>query len=327
MTGARGLALIVALLVVALTAMLAVSLMRSESVWLKESTNLRVLVQAQAAIDGVLRLSAIALTADSRNQPTDALTGAWAQPLPPCSVAGGVVDAHLTDPTGRFNVNDLVVGGQPVPAAVAVFTRLLALAGLDPALAAAVVAWERPPGTAGGRLDTVYLARRHPSRAGRGPLAGVSELRLVLGFSPRRVQALRPYVTALPQVTPVNIDTAPGRVLVALAPGLTVQEGRILQSTAARAPFASPAAFIAALPAGVVPIMPIAVQTNYFMVHVTARFDDLTVRRRALLWRPAHGQPTTILWQEALWSHRHRSPTIPPPPSAGGGGPRAPDRG
>lgn len=312
MNGERGLALIVALLVVALTAVLAASLMRGESVWFKESTNIRAFAQAQAATDGALRLAAVELTRDGQQQSIDALTGAWAQPRPPFPVAGGVVHLTLIDPTGRFNLNDLVVNGQSVPSAVAVFTQLLVLVGRNPALAQAVIAWELPPGIPGSTLDATYLARRHPYRAGRGPLAGVSELRLVQGFDPRIVRALRPYVTALPRVTTINVDTAPGLVLAALAPGLTAKEGLALSATARQDPFASPSAFTAALPHGITPITPIAVQTNYFLAHITARFGGLTVRRRALLFRPARGQTTTILWQEALWPHHHRSPTIFP---------------
>lgn len=301
-----GLALIVALLVVALTAIIAASLMRGESVWFKESLNIRALSQAHAAMDGAFRLAAVEVTHEGRHDPIDSLTERWAKPLPRFPVAGGVVHAFLKDPEGRFNLNDLVVAGQSVPTAVAVFTRLLQLIGLNPALAQAVVAWEMPPGSQGAGLDAVYLGRRTPYRAGRQPLSGVSELRLVSGFNAKIVHDLRPYVTALPLVTPINVNTAPALVLAALCPGLTLKEGGTLGAEALQTPFASEAAFQAALPHGILPTYQADVQTNYFVAHVTARFGGLVARRRALLYRPARGQTTVILWQEALWEH-HRT--------------------
>ncbi|MHB8255067.1 MAG: type II secretion system minor pseudopilin GspK [Acidiferrobacter sp.] len=305
MTNERGLALIVALLVVALTAMIAAALMRGESVWFKESTNIRALAQARAAMNGAFKLAAVEVTLESRHDPIDSLTQRWAQPFPRVPVAGGVVRATLVDPAGRFNVNDLVVAGQSVPSAVAVFTRLLQLVGLNPALAQAVVAWEMPPGTAGAGLDAVYLGRRTPYRAGRQPLSGVSELRLVSGFNAKMVRDLRPYLTALPQVTAINVNTAPALVLASLCPGLTIKQAQVLGAQALQTPFTSPAAFQTALPHGVSPDYQTSVQTNYFLAHVTARFGGLVARRRALLYRPARGQTTVILWQEALWQHHH----------------------
>ncbi len=297
--------MIVALLVVALTAVIASALMRGESLWFKEASNIRALSEARAATDGAFRLAAIELTEEGRHDPIDSLTERWAQPLPRFPVAGGVVHARLLDAEGRFNVNDLVVAGQPVPAAVAMFTRLLGFVGLDPALAQAVVAWETPPGSPGGGFDAVYLGQRTPYRAGRQPLSGVSELRLVRGFNAKMVHDLRPYITALPLATPINIDTAPALVLAALCPGLTLKEAQTLGNEALQNPFASEAAFQAALPHGVVPAYQAGVQSNYFLAHVTARFGGLVARRRALLYRAARGQPTVILWQEALWDHRH----------------------
>ena len=301
----RGLALIVALLVVALTATIAADLMRGELLWFKESGNVRALAQAHAAMDGAFRLAAVEVTHQGRHDQVDDLAERWAQPLPRFPVGGGTVHAWVLDPEGRFNLNDLVVAGKEVPGAVAVFTRLLQLAGLNPSLAQAVVAWEMPPGSAGGGFDAVYLGRRTPYRAGRQPMSGVSELRLVQGFSAKIVRKLRPYLTALPLATPINVNTAPALVLAALCPGLTLKEAQTLGQEALRTPFMSEAAFQQALPQGVSPSYQADVQTHYFLVHVTARFGGIVARRRALLYRAARGQATVILWQEALWEH-HR---------------------
>ncbi|WP_298136438.1 type II secretion system minor pseudopilin GspK [Acidiferrobacter sp.] len=307
MTGERGLALIMALLVVALVAAIAGALMRGESVWLTETADIRAQAQAQAAIDGVLRVAAVLVTAQGRRDRIDDRAERWAGRWPPWPVAGGTVRARLIDPQGRFNLNDLVVAGRVVPAALAVFARLLRLAGLNPGLARAVAAWEIPPGWPGGRIDAVYGGRRTPYWAARAPLSRVSELSLVPGFSARVVRVLRPYIAALPRPTPINVDTAPSLVLCALCPGLTPEEARIVRREALRTPFASAAAFGEVLPRGVQPAYRAVTRTHYFLVRVTARFAGLVARRQGLLYRASRTQVTVIVWQEASWGH-HRIP-------------------
>jgi len=55
-----------------------------------------------------------------------------------------------------------------------------------------------------------------PYRAANLLMQSVDELRLVRGFTPEIVEKLRPWITALPQPTEINVNTASKDVLGAL---------------------------------------------------------------------------------------------------------------
>jgi type II secretory pathway component PulK len=67
----------------------------------------------------------------------------------------------------------------------------------------------------GGPEDDVYQKRDPPRRAANRPLLSLDELRLVEGFDPLLVDALRPYLTVYPYAgrTGINPNTAPPHVL------------------------------------------------------------------------------------------------------------------
>lgn len=69
-------------------------------------------------------------------------------------------------------------------------------------------------------LSSVYLKQKPPYYPGYQPMRNVSEFRLVQGVTTPIYQALLPYITALPEVTPININTASRTVLRCLGNGL-----------------------------------------------------------------------------------------------------------
>jgi general secretion pathway protein K len=88
----------------------------------------------------------------------------------------------------------------------------------------------------GGPEDDAYQKRDPPRRAANRPLLSLDELRVVEGFDPRLVDALRPYLTVYPYAgrNGINPNTAPPHVLsllffddgvdLRLAPEDTVRE-------------------------------------------------------------------------------------------------------
>jgi len=65
-----------------------------------------------------------------------------------------------------------------------------------------------------------YLNQNPPYNPGYQPMHNLSEFRLVQGVTTIIFKALLPNITALPEVTPVNINTAPYAVLMTLGNGL-----------------------------------------------------------------------------------------------------------
>jgi general secretion pathway protein K len=298
----RGLALITAVLVVAIVATVAATLALGETVWLRQAQNMADRAQAESLRQGALGYAAILLARDG-NQPnkTDHLGELWAQPLPPLPVEDGMIAFAVSDAQSRFNLNNLVGTGAPSTANIDMFRRLLDSLGLDRGLSEALRDWLDPDSiaNAGGAEDIDYLSLPQPYRAANQILTSVDELRLVKGFSATVVEKLRPYVTALPVPTPVNVNTAAEPVLAALfqnppAPSAfkALLESRVSQ------PFADPTQFSARLPgtpalaAGL-----IDVKTGYFMVTIDIRYGRLQRRTEALIERPL-GKPASVLWHQ-----------------------------
>ena len=65
-------------------------------------------------------------------------------------------------------------------------------------------------------------------RVANRPLVSVTELMLVKGFDRNAIDKLLPYVSVLPEPTPININTAPLEVLRSLARDLTTADAEAL---------------------------------------------------------------------------------------------------
>ncbi|STX51276.1 general secretion pathway protein K [Legionella busanensis] len=85
-------------------------------------------------------------------------------------------------------------------------------------LAVAIFQWLTPytPGRGNDEFITYYLKQKPPYYPSKQLFQSVSELRLVRGVTGEIYQQLSPFITTLPTVTPININTAPRKVLMAL---------------------------------------------------------------------------------------------------------------
>jgi general secretion pathway protein K len=242
----RGVALITALLVVALAVVAATAMATRLQVDVRRTANLLHGEQAYAYATAAESWAQVILRQDAAKNNVDSLDEDWASSLPPITVEGGVVSGHVTDLQGHFNVNNLVKNGSPSTPDVQYFKRLLEVLGLDPGLVAALVDWIDPdinPTFPGGAEDDVYLLLDPPYRAANHPLVDISELRLVKGFTPEVVAALLPHVTALPDRTTINVNTATPEVLQALAAGMSAQDVQTLIAARQQQPFGTIAQF------------------------------------------------------------------------------------
>lgn len=223
----RGVALVTALLVVSLATVAAVTMVTRLQVDMRRTGNLLNGEQAYAYAVAAESWAYVILRRDQKESDYDSLEEDWATALPPIAVEGGFVNGHIEDLQGRFNVNNLIDDdGEPTDAESAVnaeelayFQRLLEVLELEPALAQALLDWldadinTRFPD---GAEDEVYLLLDMPYRAANRPMVSISELRLVKGFTREVLAVLEPHITALPEETVININTATPVVLQAL---------------------------------------------------------------------------------------------------------------
>jgi general secretion pathway protein K len=217
----RGVALLVALLVVALaTVLIAALLDRGELTAARTRNNLRT-TQAEAYAQGLEAYAAHVLLQDVANGSSNDTSGdIWAVPLPPTPVPGGEITATMSDLDGRFNLNNLALPAPQDGVWMSKFQLLLGALKLDPTLAQVVHDWmSTNPSVQTG--DAYYLDQPVPYRRAKNIFLHVSELRLLKGVSGQVYAQLAPYVSALPPGTPINVNTASVPVLMTLSSATT----------------------------------------------------------------------------------------------------------
>lgn len=226
----QGVALITVMLVVALATLLAVSMMRNQNISLRYAEGLftqdQTILYTQGAEGFVQDLLLRDLDNDKRNKrEVDHPGETWAKPFPAFPVPGGSVQASLHDLQGRFNLNLLVQENAVNPAAQTTLKRMLANLDLPENLDAALIDWmdsDNEPNGVDGAEDDFYTRLPVPYRTANQPLADVSELLLVKGFTPEVVAALRPHVSALPATALINVNTANPELVRAFTENMTV---------------------------------------------------------------------------------------------------------
>jgi general secretion pathway protein K len=220
----RGVALITAIVVVAIATVLAVHIGTRAALDLRRTAGLIALDQGWHVALGAEAWAAEVLSEDLEDSETDHLAEAWAQPLPPLPVDGGEVRGALEDMQGRFNLNNLVDGTTREADEVEVqrFEHLLLAVGAQPRWARLLADWidsDQFTGIPEGAEDGNYLAQSPPYRAANRVIATTTEMMALPGMTREEFERIRPYVSALPIGTPINVCTAKAPVLVALVQG------------------------------------------------------------------------------------------------------------
>jgi general secretion pathway protein K len=300
----RGMAVITAILVVALVASAASFMAWQQQLWVRQVENLNERAQSRAVVLTALQWARSVLAQDARDNNVDHLDEGWAQTLAPLPVEGGELVGGVADQQGRFNLNSLVRGGKTSATDLAVFRKLLELLELPPDLANAVVDWIDPDAEVtypGGAEDMDYLALDLPYRAGNRALTTVDGLARLKGFDAATLERLRPFVTALPLPTPVNVNTAPAEVLAAAIADLPLDQARALVAARKGQHFKDLADFRARLPKTVTQVNEtvLSVGSRYFLVSGHARFGRAKVGYEALLERETTAWPK-LVWQKNI---------------------------
>lgn len=225
----RGTALITAMLVVALATAIAASLtwdlfldQRRAFGRIAVDHGLMYGLGAEAWAKKILRDDAQDNQVDHPGEP-------WATQITPLPIEGGQIQGRIEDLQGRFNLNNLIdAAGGTDPLAVESFRRLLVALDMDLRLADRMADWidrDIEPNFPDGAEDSAYLSREPPFRAANRPITSVSEILLVYPELGRSGYAtLRPYLTALPRGTRININTALPEVLMSTAEDLGYQQ-------------------------------------------------------------------------------------------------------
>jgi general secretion pathway protein K len=287
-----GAALIVALMTVAIATLLATRMLTMTDSAIGQVEGRAWLSQARELSRGGVDYARILLFEDGRRSAIDHRGEAWATPLPPVEAESGKISGRIDDLQGLFNLNSLIAPNKTSLArdALASYRRLLGNLGLDPALADHLTATLLPAST----TQTVAQSR---------PLSDVSALREIPAYDDATLMRLRPYVIALPEQPPINVNTAPAHVLAALFPSLGLGEAEKLVLRRTQIPFRDTADFLAALSSPVATEasnIVFGVSSQYFLVRVNAMVGRSVVRQHALLYRQTTAQWPRVVWRQYL---------------------------
>jgi len=273
----RGVALISIMLVVVVATVLAVQMTTEQNLAVSRAATLFDTDQVRQYALGGEELARQILHEDFVAQPgKDQLAEAWASNDLHYEFEEGEVSLTITDLQGRLNINGLA--GQDSGLTRIRLSSLLAHLGVDVAFVDRMADWvdHNAAKSAQGAEDFDYLGLPRPYRTAGGPMADPSELRLLLDMDDATYAAILPYVCALPDPgTTVNVNTAPPRVLQAIAPSLTDEAADALASQRdAVAGYDSVKNFLAdpMLAGSGTADSGLGVQSSYFQVSVRARY-------------------------------------------------------
>ena len=217
--GQRGVALLVAILLVALGTIIAAAVAYDNAMTARRGASTYAFDESVLIAEGAEALAAYGLRQVRQSDPTHIYPGqGWDKPLGPIEVVPGVMlEASLEDMQGRFNLNNLVKkDGTPDLTQVNAFVQLLALVGLEPKWAGYLIDWidvDIVPQNPDGAEDSVYMGQTPPYRTPNRYITSTTELLALPGFGRDRYLKIAPYVAALPYGTKINVCSAAGPVL------------------------------------------------------------------------------------------------------------------
>lgn len=327
----RGAAIVTAMLVVALAAVIVSGLFARESLAVRSVENRASLAQTRWVERAVIDWAQVILRVDDSTY--DHATDVWATPVMQTeldeTVAGGArfgdrgqafLTGAMIDAQSRFNINSLVtVAGLPSQPHLQALRKLFGLLGVSPELAASaqmrvMQAQTRSPD-----------GRQIPAQA--PPVLRMWDLRDVPGFDEAVVISLLPYVTVLPRPTRINLNTAPAEVIASMAQSITLEAAKqlvvqrqtvplrnlatalrqlgVTQSaaagTVAQGATTTAATAANANPNSIDPNMA-SINTNYFMVSGTIKYDRVESQTETLLRRDGN-RPNALV--QVVWQQRN----------------------
>ena len=224
----RGIALLTILVMVALATILAATIAKRQTNTAENTGYLMRQDQSLLYAKSTEAFFSELLIQDSDNGSSiDHLQENWAKPMPAFPVEDGFISGRLLDESGKFNLNNLLkADGSVDDSARRWFEKLLQRVGLPAELSQAVIDWQDADDETTGAMgaESNYYQGLDPSYlASNTRFHQVEELKLVRGFEGKNYDLIAPYVTALPEATKINMNTAAPLLLASIDPKLDLK--------------------------------------------------------------------------------------------------------
>ena len=300
-SGEKGAALLTAMIIVALIATLASSMLWQQYRAVQVEAAERARTQSAWILSGALDWARLILREDAKAGGADHLGEPWAVPLAEARLStflaadksntddapDAFLSGAITDQQARLNLSNLVVGNKIDADQLAALQRLCEAVGVSADVAQRI---------ANGLRDAAPPQPPDPNASGAQAAPPVADPPLLprstaqlgwFGLDPAALKTLEPFVTLLPTSgapTKVNVNTAPREVLVAAIPGLDLATAERIVQARQRTPFKAtdkvrelaPSISIAAL-------AQVDVASRFFEVRGRLRLDDIVLEQRSLV--------------------------------------------
>jgi general secretion pathway protein K len=289
----RGVALITAVLVVAIAAIIATSMMQRQNFDTQRTANIIHRDQAIAYALGAEHWAGVELSKDSELNNYDHLQEYWAYELPPLPIDGGYINAKLQDLQGRFNLNSVL---DPLQAER--FMRLCQAINVEPDFIPALQDWidrDTEPRDNGAE-DESYTFLDPPYRTANGFLADTSELLLVKGVSLQDYNILMFYVSALPGNSDINVNTASSPLLQSLTHDVTLEDVERIIGLRNELPYKNIDLFLEEETFAGKEISEeyLTVSSQYFLLTANVMLGNAPLTLQSVLYRSTTGEITVI---------------------------------
>ena len=302
----RGVAVITAILIVAVAASAASLMLSQQAAMLDQTMLVASRAQADVYAQAGLEWARGVLIEDVKTSNVDALNEGWARPIAGMPIDRAVVAGVVVDEQGKFNLNNVLdATGKRSEPDIKLLRQLLVALQLSPDLADAVVDWvdsDDDLTSSAGAESAYYLGLPRPYRAANAPMVQVDELYRVRGFDAAAVAKLRPYVTALPERTTINVNTAPDLVIAA-ALGVPTEKVAGILAGREKNPFGDKGTFITATQkANLIDANGnYDVKSGWFSVRMQVTQDDVVLGSEALVRRDLAKKTAAIIWRRPLY--------------------------
>lgn len=293
----RGAALLTAMVIVTLVTTVASAMIWQQWRAIQVEAAERTQTQAQWILNGALDWARLILREDKRaaftqGQIADHLGEPWAMPLAEARLStflaaernttddagpDAFLSGAISDAQARYNLRNLVQNGKVVPEEQTSLLKLCDLVGVSTQTGIRLME----------ALTAAFLAQP-PQPGGIVPLLPPRVEQLSwLHLDPSHLKRLAPHLVLLPDVTPINLNTASKEVMAAVIPGMDLATAeRVVQSRQRKHLRITDDLFpIIGFTPSSLNMTRIDTKTDFFEIVGTLRLDELIVSQRSLVKR------------------------------------------
>lgn len=300
----EGVALITVLLVFAIISVMASQMFVQSQFNSQRSFNQAAMSQARYYTFGAEALARQILYEDWENRdienPVDHKQDNWAQTLQVFDIDEGQMTLVISDLQSRFNLNNLINQDQQINSDAAVqFQRLLAKLRLSGSYGPILQDWldSDQKQRATDTEDAGYQKRNPAYLVANRSLGNASEILALKGMNLADYELLRQNVTALPEQTRVNLNTANEVVLQALGTDITERHASALVKQQNSNPVTDLEQFFntATGQAFAEIVDSVSINSDYFLIETTAVYAGRRSTLATVLYRnPENGAMSVI---------------------------------